>query len=67
MVLNTPVQPHPLESTPLPSFKQRTSRTQHPPTLYNRRDRTALTFTYPGEDFGVKTRPFVEEHGDFGV
>ena len=64
IVLCTPVQPHPLESTPQFVFLQHASHMKHPPW---KMDRMALTVTYPYDDFGVKIRPFGDDHIDLCV
>ena len=60
----TPAKTHPFESTPPNSFAQRTLRAQHPP---RRIEGTALTGTYPDEDFVIKIRPSGEEHRYFSI
>ena len=69
IVLRTPAHSYPFESNPPVSFTLRATRftcaTQRHPLW--RTDGMALTGTLPDAGFGVKGRPFGEEHGYFGV
>ena len=62
IVLLTPEKNHLIKSTPPPSFVQHTLQVQHPS---QRTYRTEHTCAHPDENFGVKTRPFGDKHGDF--
>ena len=66
IVLFTPARTHPLESTPPNISAHYAFRAQH--NHYpGRPDGMELTVTYPYKKFGVKIRPFGEEHEDFVI